>query len=873
MNRRLFPSRGSALWPPAALAVLLVVGVLSSDSRLEAARPEPGVAAFLQTHCADCHDAELHKGGLDLGALEFAPDDPSNFTRWVTLHDRVRDGEMPPPKRPGPSTGERARFLEGLASPLTATDQARTRREGRSTLRRLNRYEYENALRDLLGAPWLAVREMLPEDGVAHRFNKVGEALDVSHVQMSRYLAAADYALRQVLARQAGPLPARTERFHARDQRSFTGPMKFSVFNTAPERATFPVLGTDGQPEVRAGQAPLTVGTTNAALRELEGVGVVASAYEPLEPKFNAFKAPTAGRYKLRLNALAVWVGPGPSNKWFIPNLDDIQPGRRAEPLTLYAESPPRQLRWLGRFDVTPEAEVRELEVWLHEREMIRPDAARLFRSRPGPARWQNPLAEKDGQPGVVFRWLEVEGPLHDTWPPAGHRLLFGDHPVRAGARPGDAVEVIPEGDPRQAAETLLANFVQRAYRRPVTGRELQRFLPVIERALEAGHSFVDAMVAGYAGVLCSPEFIYLQEAPGRLDDHALAARLAFFLWNGPPDAELRAAADRGKLADEGELRRQTTRLLDDPRSRRFVDAFLDYWLDLRRAEATSPDATLYPDYYLDDLLVESAVEETQRFFGELLRGNLPVRNLVAADFAMLNERLATHYGLPGVEGAEVRRVSLPADSVRGGLLTQASVLKVTANGTTTSPVLRGAWIVERILGQPVPPPPAAVPAVEPDIRGAITIRAQLEKHRTQESCNGCHARMDPAGFALENFDVLGGWRERYRAQGEGSPEPGIGKGGQKFEFHPGLPVDATGTLPDGRAFVDVRDLRRMLAGDEGSLARNLARQLVVYATGAPVRFGDRPEIERILERASGSGSGVRRLVEEVIQSDLFRMK
>jgi hypothetical protein len=205
--------------------------------------------------------------------------------------------------------------------------------------------------------------------------------------------------------------------------------------------------------------------------------------------------------------------------------------------------------------------------------------------------------------------------------------------------------------------------------------------------------------------------------------------------------------------------------------------------------------------------------------------------------------------------------------------MTQASVLKVTANGTTTSPVLRGAWIMERLLGKPPPPPPKTVPAVEPDIRGAVTIRQQLAKHRTQETCNACHAKMDPAGFALENFDVMGGWRDRYRADGPGKPDIGIGKGGQKFTFHSALPVDASGELPEGRKFTDIRDFKRLLLSDEKQVARNLAQQLTVYATGAAIRFSDRPEIEAVLERASSSHWGVRSLIQELVQSRLFRDK
>ncbi|MEY2880160.1 MAG: hypothetical protein RLZZ15_2540, partial [Verrucomicrobiota bacterium] len=336
---------------------------------------------------------------------------------------------------------------------------------------------------------------------------------------------------------------------------------------------------------------------------------------------------------------------------------------------------------------------------------------------------------------------------------------------------------------------------------------------------------------------------------------------------------ELRALAAEGKLRRPEVLRAQTQRLLNDAKSRRFVDAFLDYWLDLRKITATSPDESLYPDYYLDDLLWESAAEETQRFFAELIRGDLPARHVVASDFAMLNEHLATHYGVPGVEGVALRRVALPSDSPRGGIMTQASVLKVTANGTTTSPVVRGAWVMERLLGLPPPPPPASVPAIDPDTRGAVTIREQLAQHRTLETCAACHTKIDPAGFALESFDVMGGWRERYRALGGGKPDAGLGKGGQKFVFHAALPVDAAGALPDGRAFTDVRELKKLLLADEKQIAKNLAEQLVVFATGAPVGFADRAKIEAILARTAGKSYGVRSLIGEIVQSELFLNK
>lgn len=824
-------------------------------------------SAFIEKHCVECHDAETKKGNLDLTALKPDFKDKKAFAEWVKIHDRVQEGEMPPKKKPQPAAAEARDFLSDLEQPMQAADKVRQETEGRTTWRRMNRYEYENTLRDLLQAPWLQIKDKLPEDGEASRFNKIGDALDVSHVQMARYLNAADYALREVMAAQKSRPESRTTRYYARDESSLVGRMKFSQFNKSPERATFPVLGTKAQPDVRAGTAPPTVGKKDPVLREQEAIGTVASSYEPIELKFRRFEAPVAGHYKLRFSGYSVWVGPGKTKdgKWWRPDLDTVSKGHRPEPVTIYAETPPRQLRWLGSFDFGTDPTVCEIDTYLLKGEIIRYDAVRLFRSRP-PA-FHNPLATPEGQPGLAMQWMEVSGPILNQWPSAGHKVLFGDLPV--SRKDAKAKLQVVSKDPADA-ERLLRQFMQRAYRQPFADEDVQRFLSVIDLARKSGSDFADAMIAGYSAVLCSPRFVCLEENPGKLDNDALATRLAFFLWNSGPDAELRAA----DLTKPAVLQKQTDRLLSDPRSRRFVDAFLDYWLDLRKANATSPDATLYPDYYLDDLLVESSLLETQLFFAELVKQNLPARNLVASDFAMLNERLAQHYALPPVQGVGLRRVSLPKDSVRGGLMTQASVLKVTANGTTTSPVLRGAWVMERILGKPPPPPPPSVPAIEPDTRGAHTIREQLDAHRKLETCAACHAKIDPAGFALESFDVMGGWRDHYRALGEGGESPpGYGKNGQPFTFHPAQPVDASGTLPDGRPFKDIRELKKLLTDDEEQVARNLVRQMLTYATGAPVRFGDRQAVEQMLAQTQSKEYGVRSLVQAIVQSDVFQSK
>jgi len=884
------------------VAALTVSFATAADepSKTGIAAADATIKSFLGRYCTECHDTDTKKGDFDLTALKFDLKNPRTFAQWVKVHDRLRDGEMPPKDKPRPDAAELRGFLGAIATPMIATDRARQAQEGRATWRRLNRYEYENTLRDLFAAPWLNVKDMLPEDGEAFHFNKVGDALDMSHVQMARYLSTADFALRCLMVPQITRPETTTVRYYTREQRNFVsaiglrGPLY---------RQVWPVLGNELAVELlrdRDSRPPMTVSTADPEKREQEAMAVVISTYQPTVLQFTDFRAPISARYRLRFSACSLWMA---------RDFKSTSVGRRSEPISIYALSPARTARKLGGFDVEPnDTTPKEMVVWMVAGESIRPDAARLFRHRPPPPnnRTQNPDEVEDGMPAVAYRWMEVEGPLLDEWPTAGHRAIFGNTKLAqpdstspapgrgvgpragkaggpGGKQPGFATPFPPpwhptvveavSDRPEKDAAPLLHAFMQRIHRRPFAAEDEAAFLKIIQNALKDGHSFNEAMLAGYSGVLSSPGFLYLNEKPGKLDDLAIASRLSYFLWNSCPDAELHRLATRGELHRPEVLRAQTQRMLADAKSRRFVDAFLYYWLDLRKISATSPDATLYPDYQLDDLLVESMIEETQTFFAELLRRDLGTRNLIACDFAMLNERLAKHYGIAGVSGVALRPVALPAESVRGGLLTQATVLKVTANGTTTSPVLRGAWIMERILGLPPAPPPPSVPAVEPDTRGTTTIREQLAKHRDVKSCAACHSKIDPAGFALESFDVMGAWRTRYRSLGEGDPVPGIGHDGQRFTFKIAQPVDASGALPDGRAFQDVRDLKRHLLAGEEQLARNLLQQLLVFATGAPARFGDRPEIEAILARSRAGGYGVRTLVAELVQSEMFLNK
>jgi hypothetical protein len=468
---------------------------------------------------------------------------------------------------------------------------------------------------------------------------------------------------------------------------------------------------------------------------------------------------------------------------------------------------------------------------------------------------------------------VEIEGPLHEQWPPPGHRLLYGDLPLQPAdpKTPGKdlrATSAQPEADARR----LLAAFLPKAFRRPVSEDEVSEHLALVKQQMAGGRRFDDALRAAYKMALCSPNFLFLQEKPGRLDDHALAARLSYGLWSAAPDDELTALASQGKLHDPAVLRAQTERLLASPKAARFTRNLLGSWLNLRDIDFTQPDTKLYPEF--EQYLQQSMVAETEHFFEELLRNNLSVRNILHSDFAMLNERLAEHYGIAGVKGGRIRKVSLAADSRRGGFITQGAVLKVSANGTSTSPVVRGAYVLDRILGTPPDPPPKNVPAIEPDIRGATTIREQLDKHRNQPACAGCHAQLDPPGFALENYDVTGRWRTVYRAIPDSAKDKVVTVPGSDIRHYTqGRPVDPSFAMADGRAFKDVDEFKQLILAHPEQLARCVTEKLMTHFTGAPVQFADREVIDAIVQRAASSDHGLRTLLHEVIQSRVFTEK
>ena len=762
----------------------------------------------------DCHDAEARKGSLDLGALPLDLSQPDTMRKWTLVHDRILAGEMPPAKKKQPAAVEKSSFLSVLAGALSKWDIA----QKGTVMRRLNRTEYENTVRDMLGVQ-TRLAELLPEDGRAHGFDNVGEALDLSPVHLQRYMDAGKAALRDTV--KFGPAPEQKKTFAAFD----------------------------------AGRNAGNIGKHWHKLDDGAVVFFNSGGFPQIAPEFTAH---AEGVYRITLTGRAY------------QSEDDVS-------FSIYAGTFGRDndSHLLGLVELPPTQSSRTIEVFLRPREKLRvmpqlsPNQPALQRA--GPAAYEGA--------GLALMPVAVEGPFITEWPGRGHRLLFGNLETRevgggkgnSANKPQGGGEIVTKNATADA-QRLLSAFVPVAFRRPVTQEKVAPYVKLAQEELAAGSSFYDAMLTAYVAVLCAPDFLYFKEPAGKLDDFALASRLSYMLWSTAPDEALLGAAATRQLSAPATLHAHTERLLQDKRAVRFTQNFTGQWLNLREIDFTMPEKQLYPEF--NAALKEACLKETEMFFDEVLHGNLSAATFLDSDWTMLNEPLARLYGIPGVDGLEFRKVALKPEHHRGGVMTHASVLKVSANGTTTSPVVRGVWMLERILGTPPSPPPPGTPGVEPDIRGSQTLRQQLDKHRTMESCNGCHRSIDPPGFALENYDVIGGWRENYRSLGKNFPKPTILPAHVKnVLWRVGPPVDATGTTPDGKAFQNLADYKKLLLAQPVRFTRTLAEKLAVYGTGRGMGFSDRTELDRIATSVAAKGNGFRDLVHEVVQSPIFKSK
>ena len=736
---RLFP--GSRL---PLLSVLAFAAFLFPPPPASAAPALTDLDTLWETHCLDCHEGPKAKAGFDLAQLPRDLQDRAIRERWIRVYDQIERGEMPP-KKGGPlSLADRGRVLGELGGMLREVENQEVSEHGRGPLRRMNRDEYQNNLRDVLKLPDLDVRDMLPEDREAHRFNKASESLDMSREQLTAYLEGAETALRAAVATKAHP--PETARYRA------VGTDLFPSYETFGNREAM-FFAKDDKAVALSPKMPAEELKKLAADESLE-LALFRSAHWPYFGYPKRFLARTPGKYRVRFSARAVRQLSGFT----------LVAGDHPVPMTFRARKPSGpdvsgDVRATGGIlDIQPEGGIYETVIQLREGETFEYSLLGLpvplaFNVKGGPPIYRYPPFPESGQPGVGFRWLEVEGPLPpEVWPPESHRVLFDALPV--GASPSE---------PKAEALRLLRRFLDLALREPVSEEDLKEYETLVISRLERGDSFEKALLAGYQAVLSSPQFLYLREPERPADHFAIADRLSHFLTNTRPDASLGALASAGRLRDRGILRGESQRLIAGKTFERFIENFTGYWLNLRHIRRDDPDIRLFPEYRFDEYLVESMERETREFVTAMFRENLPAKVLVDADFVYANDRLSQHYGLEPLQGSALRKVRLPKESPYGGLLTAASVLKVTTNGSSTSPVLRGAWIMERIIGRPPPPRPPVCLQWNP------TSGAQ----KPSANCWPCTPRTSPAPGAMpSSIRSVSLWRAST-SSADGGPATG----------------------------------------------------------------------------------------------------
>lgn len=768
----------------------------------------PGVTEkFVRTHCVTCHDGAEAEAGLDLTKL--GPDlaDSSIQRRWVQIFDRVHDGEMPPADSDRIDPAAVSEFLASTGPWLRDHQHAVDQQIGRVRGRRLTRREIERSLHDLLGID-IPLADQLPEEAKSAGVTTVANGQSMSHFQLARYLAVLDTALDESWRRAFGGDDS-YERDFSPEQ----------IARQSPKQRT-------REPEIR------------------EGLAVTWSSGLIFYGRIPATTAPDDGWYQFTIRVSGV-KPPESGGVW-----STVRTG-------LCVSSAPL-LPWVTSFEATAEPRDIQFEAWLPKGHMleIRPGDATLKRGRFAGGQVGTGEGESQDLPGIAFHRIRMRRIHHGVDRSGLQRTLFGDLKVSPQTRrqPG----LVESASPKSDAARLLRSFAERAFRRPVSDEDLSGFVNMALSAIDEGQDLATALRIGMRAILCSPRFLYVNETPGRLDNEAVATRLSYFLTGAPPDAELRSLAAARSLTRPEVLLAQTDRLIDRDGGKQFITDFAAQWLDLDQIDFTEPDGKLYPGF--DSIVQNSMLDETHTFLQSMLQNNLSVKHLIDSDFTFLNSRLARYYGIDGVSGDLLQRFDLKPQHHRGGVLTQGAVLKVTANGSNTSPVIRGVWISERLLGVPIAPPPDNVPAIEPDIRGATTIREQLSRHRQQDSCAVCHVKIDPPGFALENYDPSGRWRDRYLLVTDG-------RRGQGPEVDPGY------RMPDGQEFQSVSGFKSLVVANPRRLAANVAEKMVVYGTGAPISFADRQAIEQIADNVTKQEFGFRSILHAVVTNDIFLSK
>ena len=736
----------------------------------------------LTKYCTTCHGPTKPKGGLNLANFRDETSARSNRKIWGRIKEYVEGGLMPPDDRPQPTREELAQLTGWIKSASKADDCGRTFDPGRVTIRRLNRSEYNNTVRDLIGIDFHPADDF-PSDDVGYGFDNIGDVLSMPPILLEKYLAAAEAISEEAIATSS----------------SAKGAVK--TWNSE-------TLGSN------AGGSPRDDGTL---ILTSESEIAVNHAF------------PRNAHYIIRVRACGDQAGP--------------------DPVRMAVRIDGKELK---RFDVTaPSGKLQDFQF----RQNLRGGPRRLSVAFLNDYYQPSAPDPKQRDRNLIVESIEVEGPLYSIGDPLpeSHRRIIFTTPKNAN-------------DTSRASRAILERFTSRAYRRPANDSEVAKLMKLVELALQQGESFDRGIQLALEAILISPQFPFRAELGSRADsigtkagettrvetigNFEMASRLSYFLWSSMPDDELWRAALDGSLRLADTLERQVRRMLRDPKAHALVENFAEQWLQLRNLRSLNPDRGRFPSF--DNKLRDAMIHETELFFGAVMRGDSSILDFIDSDFTYLNEQLARHYGIPGVKGEQFRRVKLKGHE-RGGLITQASILTVTSNPTRTSPVKRGKWVLEQLLGTPPPPPPPNVPVLTEDAKAltAATLRLRMEQHRSKASCAVCHNKLDPLGFGLENFDAVGAWRNQDS----------------------GGPVDSSGTLPSGESFRGPKELKAILKAHSPEFSRCLTEKMLTYALGRGLEEYDRCAVDQIVKSLEPGRYRFSALVLLIVKSDPFQKR
>lgn len=735
---------------------------------LDQVKYDAHIKEFLAEYCWDCHDEETQKADLNLAKYEDEPRMYEERRLWEAVRDMLETREMPPEKKPQPSEADRKQMVLFVEKELAKFDCNGPVNPGRVTIRRLNRAEYNNTIRDLTGIDFDPTKEF-PLDEVGYGFDNIGDVLSLPPMLLEKYLAASERIVTAAIVTDSTTL----------------------IPSKAYEGSKF------------------TPGSTEDAVR-LED-GNVLGFWREGSAK-GTIEFPLEGNYTLRFHTYGDQAGSEP------PKLELKLNDAVLDVLEVRATE-----RDARNYDVSVSVDAGSQDLQM--------------------AYLNN--FNSNGDRNVFVKSVEIIGPIGgpDLEFPASHRKIIPRQP-KPTEEAGFATE-------------FLEQFASRAFRRPATENEVSRLTQIYELARREEGSFEQGMQLAAQAVLVSPQFLFRWELdpstveglPRQLNDHELASRLSYFLWSSMPDEQLTSLATRNILHKPEVLEEQVQRMIQDKKSWSLVENFAGQWLQIRSFDI-SPDPDLFPDF--DEPLRRALQLETMHFFGAVMKEDLSIMDLLDADFTFANERLARHYGVKGVRGDAFGRITLPPESGRGGILTQGSILALSSNPTRTSPVNRGKWIMEQILGTPPPPPPPNVPLLEENkgVDVNASLRTRMEQHRANPDCATCHEKMDPLGFAFENFDAIGAWRDK-----DGEHD-----------------IDASGKMPDGVTFNGPAELKQLLMrGDK--FARTVTEKMLTFALGRGLEYYDKCTVDEIVAELIETDYKFSTLVLEIVKSQPFQMR